>query len=97
MGSEIRVTFAAIDQAAADIDGARARITAQLGDLQRYLSPVVAGWTGDAAGRYNEAQQRWDRSAGDLTGTLQRIRALVSAAGQGYQDVERLNAGRFGV
>ncbi|MEV1291215.1 WXG100 family type VII secretion target [Pseudonocardia sp. NPDC049635] len=97
MGSEIRVTFAAIDQAAADIDGASARITGQLGDLRQYLSPVVAGWTGDAAGRYNEAQQRWDRSATDLTATLQRIRTLVSTAGQSYQDVERRNAGRFGV
>lgn len=95
MGSEIKVTFAAIEQAAADVDAARARITAQLGELQSHLAPVVANWTGDAAGRYNEAQQRWDRSAADLTETLQRIKRLVLDAGAGYRSVEADNAKRF--
>ena len=95
MGSEIKVTFAAIEQAAADIDAARARITAQLGELRSHLAPVAASWTGDAAGRYNEAQQRWDRSAADLTETLHKIKGLVLGAGAGYRSVEADNAKRF--
>ena len=97
MGSEIKVTFAAIEQAAADIDSARARMTAQLGDLERHLAPVVASWTGDAATRYHEAQQRWDRSASGLTETLHRIKGLVLGAGAGYRSVEADNARRFTV
>ncbi|MBC3189758.1 WXG100 family type VII secretion target [Pseudonocardia sp. C8] len=97
MGSEIKVTFAAIEQAAVDIDAARARITGQLGDLRRHLGPVVASWTGDAADRYHEAQQRWDRSAAELTETLQRIKGLVLGAGEGYRSVEAANARRFTV
>lgn len=97
MGSEIKVTFGAVEQAAADIDAARARITAQLEELRRHLAPVVSSWTGDAAGRYDEAQRRWDRSAADLTETLQRIEVLVVRAGAGYRSVEADNARRFAV
>jgi early secretory antigenic target protein ESAT-6 len=97
MGGEIKVTFAAIEQAAADIDGARARILGQLDDLRRFLAPVVSGWTGDAATRYNEAQRRWDGSAADLTETLQKIKVLVHDAGAGYRAVEAENAKRFTV
>lgn len=97
MGSEIKVTFAALEQAAADIDAARARIAAQLDELRRHLAPVVSSWTGDAAGRYNEAQQRWDRSATDLTETLHKIKGLVLGAGAGYRSVEAENARRFTV
>lgn len=95
MTGEIKVTFAAVDQAAADIDSAQGRITGQLDELKRHLAPVVSSWTGDAATRYNETQQRWDTSAADLTETLRRIRALVLEAGAGYRAVEASNARRF--
>lgn len=95
MGAEIKVTYAAIEQAAADIDAARTRITGQLDDLRNHLAPVVSSWTGDAATRYNEAQRRWDASAAGLTGTLQKIKVLVLDAGAGYRAVEADNARRF--
>ncbi|ANY07443.1 WXG100 family type VII secretion target [Pseudonocardia sp. HH130630-07] len=95
MASEIKVTFAAIEQAAADIDGSRARMLAQLDDLKQSLAPVVGTWTGDAAARYTDAQRRWDTSAAELTETLQKIKMLVGQAGEGYRAVEMNNARRF--
>ncbi|WP_224392186.1 WXG100 family type VII secretion target [Pseudonocardia sp. ICBG1293] len=95
MGSEIKVTFSALDQASADTVATTARINSQLEDLRRHLAPMVAAWTGDAATTYRASQQKWDTSAAELTTTLGAIGRLVGQAGQNYRATEQANRARF--
>lgn len=95
MGSEIKVTFSALETASADTVATTARITSQLEDLRRQLAPMVATWTGDAAATYRASQQKWDTSAAELTTTLGTIGKLVGQAGQNYRATEQANRARF--
>ncbi|MEJ8280259.1 WXG100 family type VII secretion target [Pseudonocardia spirodelae] len=95
MGSEIKVTFSALETASADVAATTARITAQLEDLRRDLAPVVSTWTGEAAATYQASQQKWDASAEGLTATLGTIGRLVGQAGQSYRATEQANRARF--
>lgn len=95
VGSEIKVTFSALERASADTVATTARINSQLEDLRRYLAPMVGAWTGDAATTYQASQQKWDTSAAELTTTLGTIGKLVGQAGQNYRDTEQANRARF--
>ncbi|WP_226351468.1 WXG100 family type VII secretion target [Pseudonocardia sp. ICBG601] len=95
MGSEIKVTFSALERASVDTVATTARINSQLEDLRRYLAPMVGAWTGDAASTYQASQQKWDTSAAELTTTLGTIGKLVGQAGQNYRATEQANRARF--
>lgn len=94
-GSEIKVTFGALTTAQGDVSGTAARITAQLDDLKRFLTPLVASWSGAAADDYQAKQRLWDRSAADLAAVLAQIGTALGAAHDGYQEVEAANAARW--
>jgi WXG100 family type VII secretion target len=64
--SEIKVTFGALEAARSDVAGTESRISGQLADLRRIVTPLVAGWEGQAAAEYQVKQRRWDASAADL-------------------------------
>jgi uncharacterized protein YukE len=44
---------------------------------------------------YAAKQQQWDTAAADLGAVLARIGVALGAANDGYQQVERANAGRW--
>jgi 6 kDa early secretory antigenic target len=93
--SEIKVSFGALEAARADVAGTATRVAGQLDDLKRFLSPLVAGWEGQAATDYQAKQRQWDTAAADLAGVLARIGVALAAANEGYRRVEQLNAARW--
>lgn len=93
--SEIKVTFGALEAARADVAGTAARITGQLGDLRRFLTPLVGGWEGQAAAEYQVRQRQWDTAAADLAGVLASIGIALGVANDSYRQVEQVNAARW--
>lgn len=92
---EIKVTFGALDAAQGDVAATAGRINTQLEDLKRYLAPMVATWTGQAAADYQAVQQRWDTSARALNDTLTRIGTALGQANDAYRQTEQANANRW--
>jgi WXG100 family type VII secretion target len=93
--SEIRVTFAALETAQADVSGVAGRMTGQLEDLKRFLAPLVATWEGQAAAEYQAEQRQWDTAAAGLAGVLAQIGVALGTANESYRQVEQANAARW--
>jgi 6 kDa early secretory antigenic target len=93
--SEILVTFGELEGAQQSIQTTSANINHQLADLQRYLQPLVATWTGDAAVAYQADQAKWDRSAADLNQVLNQIAVALRASNENYQAGEAANRARW--
>ena len=93
--AEIMVTFGEIAAAQQNVASTSQRMTTQLEDLKRFLAPMVASWTGQAAEDYQARQRQWDTAATDLTAVLSQIGVALGHANDGYQQVERANASRW--
>lgn len=94
MGAEGQVIVDAqvLDDGASDADTVAGQIEQQLGDLQGFLAPLVASWTGDASSDWQALQQRWNGSADDLNAVLRQIAMALRSASQSYVSGERNNA-----
>ena len=90
------VTFAAMENAAADVDTIAGRIDRQLDDLKAYLSPLVASWTGQASADYQALQSRWDSGAADMNSVLREIAGTLRTAHANYTSAESANASIWG-
>jgi 6 kDa early secretory antigenic target len=93
--SEIRVSFAALESARADVAQTATRISGRLDELRRFLAPLAATWDGRAAQDYQSRQRQWDTAATDLAAVLGQIGVAVAAANEGYRQVEQANAARW--
>ncbi|MGQ0480159.1 MAG: WXG100 family type VII secretion target [Pseudonocardia sp.] len=93
--TEIKVAFGELGNAQQNVASTSQRMTAQLEDLKRYLAPMVASWSGQAAADYQVKQRQWDTAAADLTAVLAQIGVAVGRANDGYQQVEQANARRW--
>lgn len=88
----VLVTFAAVENAAADADSIAGHIDQQLGDLKSYLAPLVGSWTGQASIDYQALQSRWDTSAADMNRVLREIAGALRTAHANYSRTESANA-----
>lgn len=91
--AEIKVNFAALATAQADITTTVARVNSRLEDLRRFLAPMVATWEGDAAVAYQAHQRTWDTSAAELAAVLQQVGVAVGNSNQEFQVMETRLAG----
>ncbi|MDN5919499.1 MAG: WXG100 family type VII secretion target [Pseudonocardia sp.] len=92
---EIKVTFSALSTAQTDVAATAGRIRTQLEDLKKFLAPMVATWSGQAAEDYRVTQRKWDTSADDLAQVLARIGTALGAAHDNYRQTEQANAARW--
>lgn len=92
---EIKVTFAALESARADVANTAARIQSRLDDLKRFLAPLAATWEGQAATEYQARQRQWDNAAAGLAAVLARIGVALGEAHDAYRQVEQTNAARW--
>lgn len=90
------VTFAAVEQAAADTDSVAAQISQELQDLRTYLQPLVTTWEGNASGDWQSLQNRWNTSADDLNNILKQIASNLRIAASNYVNTENTNASIWG-
>jgi ESAT-6 family protein len=93
--AEIKVTFAALEAARADVAATAGRMTGQLEDLKRFLAPMVATWEGQASTDYQAKQRQWDTAAANLAGVLSQIGVALDQANERYHQVEKSNAARW--
>jgi ESAT-6 family protein len=75
-----------------DTDSVATQITQQLSDLKTYLAPMVASWSGNAAGEYQALQAKWDGGASDLNQVLRQMAQALRTAADNYQSTERKNS-----
>jgi WXG100 family type VII secretion target len=92
----ILVTFAALDEGAADADTIAAKIDQQLTDLRGYVQALVSTWSGQAASNYHTLQTQWETSANDLNAVLRQISQALRVAAENYQVTENTNFSIFG-
>jgi 6 kDa early secretory antigenic target len=92
----MKVTFAAVNEAAMDTEGVASQIAQQLADLKAYLAPLVASWSGEASGDFQAIQAKWDSSATDLNQVLRQISQSLRTAGDNYLNTERANKSIWG-
>ena len=93
---EIKVTFAALEAARADVASTATRIAGQLAELERYLAPLVATWEGQAATEYRAKQRQWDTAAADLAAVLGQIGVKLGDVNDNYRQAEQYNIARWG-
>jgi 6 kDa early secretory antigenic target len=89
---QVVVNAQVLDEGASDTEALAGQIEQQLSDLQGYLAPLVASWTGEASSDYQALQQRWNTTAGDLHAVLREIAGALRTAAQAYVAGEHRNA-----
>ena len=92
MSDRVLVTFAALAEAAQQIQSTYNNLNTKLNDLESQLRPVVASWTGSASTDYQAQQQKWNSAQSDLNNVLQAIGKAVAAAHEAYVQTENANA-----
>ena len=95
-GDVLVVNFAALQQAAADIQSAQSTLVEQLAQLERDAAPLVSSWDGAAREAYDARQASWRTAADDLARLLGQIRIAVEESAADYQSTEQRNARLFG-
>lgn len=95
MPDQLVVDFAAMQQAAADIQSAVNKLNSDLDQLESDAAPLVATWAGEAQAAYQQRQATWNNAANQLSELLRDIqRALVDSTAD-YNTTERSNTQLF--
>jgi len=93
--TEIKVSFAALSQASADIQKATTTMHNELGALERGIQPMLATWDGDAKAEYAQRQSEWTSASTDLAALLKQIQTAVDKAAEIMLARERANKQKF--
>jgi WXG100 family type VII secretion target len=91
----LRVNFAALAQAGADIHKALNELDQQLSQLEADARPLVATWEGSAQQAYAERQQKWSTASSHLKSILHDIKGAVHQSAQDYATTEGNAEKRF--
>jgi WXG100 family type VII secretion target len=91
----IRVNFAELTQAAADIDEVTRALDIALGDLHTSLRTKLADWDGGAFGSYADTKAAWDNAANQIKILLDAIRRGVEGANERMANTELAAAARL--
>lgn len=90
-----RVTPAELLALSGQVNGTAGQIEGELASLRAAVLPISGTWAGQAQDRFQLLYDEWNRSAQGLQQALAGISALLSQAGQGYDDAERRIASSF--
>jgi early secretory antigenic target protein ESAT-6 len=91
----LRVNFASLAEAGADIEKAVNELDTKLGELKADARPLVDTWEGKAQAAYYQRQQKWDSAATDLKNILHSIKVAVDQSAQDYATTEGNAEKRF--
>jgi early secretory antigenic target protein ESAT-6 len=92
MSDKVLVTFAALAEAAQQIQSTYNNLNTKLTDLENTLKPVVSTWTGSASENYQVQQQKWNQAQTDLNTVLKAIGSAVENAHDAYTSTETANS-----
>jgi 6 kDa early secretory antigenic target len=92
---QLVVDFAAMHQAAADIQSAINKLTSDLDQLNSDAQPLVSTWSGAAQQAYHQRQQTWTNAANDLSQMLRDIQKALVDSTADYNTTENTNTNLF--
>lgn len=95
MSGDFKVTYGALDTAAADIAGAGKNLQSRLAELDQSLAPLRSDWTGAASESYTQAKAKWTQAIEDMNNLLADLGRAVQSSSGGYQEAEKRNSGLF--
>ena len=87
MSEGVKVQFAHLGQAGADIKTGSHDIEQILSDMDTELQKVT--WEGEAQAAYNESKMKWNEGMAELKRILGEVGGGVDAAAQRYQEMEQ--------
>lgn len=88
--TNIRISYAEIEQAGARLENAREEITAAFQSLQHMVDGLVASGfvTDQASGRFGEAYREYSMSASTVVARLSDMRGFLTQAAQAMRDMD---------
>ncbi|UNO41063.1 WXG100 family type VII secretion target [Streptomyces sp. MST-110588] len=92
---DLRVTYAAVEQTAADIERAAKELQAELDKIWAAVKRVSNAWEGEAHQAFQAAERQWNSRASHIQSTLHQVSAKVRAGSADYQATDRRAAGFF--
>lgn len=92
---DLKVDFAALQQAASDIKAGANQIQSELDNMDSSLQPLRADWTGSASDAYGQAKQQWTSAITDMQQLLDSIGQAVTSSHDDYNSTERANTARW--
>jgi early secretory antigenic target protein ESAT-6 len=95
MVDQISIDFQRLGATQQHVTSTATSMNKSLGDLETYLKPLTATWTGEASTQYQALQAKWDTAAADLNLVLGRIAAALAEANTQMQAAERKIASTF--
>jgi WXG100 family type VII secretion target len=93
---EIRVSFAAVEAAGADIKSTSQKMDQELDNLRAKLAPLEAGYTGEAKELWHQIQTSWNNNQNELNQVLAQIGVAVNQAAENYRSTEKGVGGLWG-
>jgi len=96
-GSQILVTFPALEDATQDLNRTHALLQERLSELRSQLAELNVAWVGGAQASYTTYQRMWDESYDELNMILSRIGALLAQRNAEYLATEQANTGSWAV
>ncbi|MDT7788085.1 MAG: 6 kDa early secretory antigenic target, partial [Pseudonocardiales bacterium] len=93
--SNVKVTFAELQNCAATISSSATQVEQQLEGLKSQVAKVTASYQGAAKEAYADKQRAWDTAAADLQAVLSSIGIAVRDAADAYQSAEQANVNRW--
>jgi early secretory antigenic target protein ESAT-6 len=94
--AELKVRYETLHNASDKCDSTSKQLTEQTQQLQSNLNPLVTTWEGQAREQYFLLQKQWDQAHEELNMVLADISKTLRTIAEGYQNMERSQAGRFG-
>ncbi|CAM4188819.1 WXG100 family type VII secretion target [Kibdelosporangium persicum] len=85
---EIKVEFAAVEAAGAQIKGTASKMDQELDTLRSQLAPLEAAYTGAAKEAWHQVQTSWNNAQNELNQVLAQIGAATTQAASDYQSTE---------
>ncbi|KRV51052.1 hypothetical protein AQ490_02265 [Wenjunlia vitaminophila] len=93
--SELKVTYASLDTAAADIRAAASDLRRQLDDLLSKVRRVANTWEGDTFQAFQATQNEWNRRAEHMQQVLNDVATRVQNASGSYAATDRKTSTYF--
>ncbi|KOG51990.1 hypothetical protein ADK76_33860 [Streptomyces griseoflavus] len=91
----LRVTYAAVEQTAADIERSAKELQAELDKIWGAVKRVSESWEGEAHQAFQAAERQWNARASHIQSTLQQVATKIRAGSADYQATDRRAAGFF--
>jgi 6 kDa early secretory antigenic target len=92
---QLVVDFAAMNQAASDIQAGINKLSSDLDQLNTDAAPLVQTWSGSAQEAYHQRQQTWTTAANDLAQMLRDIQKALVESTQDFNSTENRNRDLF--